>query len=65
MTNTQSVLNFLASMPIGHATADKETLKEIMIITGGQLMACGYLYEIKHKHLGGGVYRVYLKRWES
>jgi hypothetical protein len=65
ISDPQSILNFLAGMPTGHATANKDTLQEIMTTTGGQLMARGHLYEIKQKHLGVGVYRVYLSRWTS
>ena len=58
----QRILNFLASMPkYGNSVVDKKQLKNILTETGGQMMACGELYEIKAKHLGVGTYRISLR----
>lgn len=62
MSETHSILNHLASMPrYGNATATHAQVREIMLQTGGWMMACGSLYDIKSKHLGGGIYRLSLK----
>ena len=29
--------------------------------TDGKIMACGYIWDIKSKHIGVGVYRVFLR----
>jgi len=66
MTESYSILNFLASMPSGHSTvSSRGVLREIMTTTGGQLMARGHLYDIKTNHLGAGVYKIYLKLWSN
>jgi hypothetical protein len=57
-------LNFLASMPRGHTTMDRDDTRELLLETGGTMLACGTLYDIETKHLGAGVYRVSLKRPE-
>lgn len=54
-------LNFLASLPSGNTTVMKDDLRDIMMETGGNMLACGRLYDIKSKHLGAGVYRITLK----
>ena len=59
------LLNFLAGMPYGNCTASsRDVLRDVMLQTGGRLMARGELYDIQSKTLGGGVYRLTLKRWE-
>lgn len=56
------VLNFLAGMPQGNATASsRAAVREIMLTTGGRMLACGYQYDVKSKSLGGGVYRITLE----
>ena len=45
-------------------TVTTKELREILLETDGWIMACGYIYDIKHKNLGAGVKRVYLKRRE-
>lgn len=57
------VLQFLANMPTGHTTLDAKSFREILLETGGQIMARGSLYDIKGKSLGAGVYSVRLVRW--
>lgn len=59
------ILSHLASMPqYGNASATYAQVREIMLQTGGEMMAAGDMYEIKSKALGGGVYRLTLKRKE-
>lgn len=58
-----SLLNHLCNMPEhGNGIATKKELREILLQTGGTVLACGYLYDIVAKNLGAGVYRVSLKR---
>lgn len=57
------VLNFLAAMPkYGNATVETPVLREIMLSTGGWMLACGDTYNIKTESLGGGVSRLTLER---
>ena len=57
-----NVLNHLASMPgLAHTTVERKELKQILLDTDGQLMACGRLWDIESRHLGAGVYRIKLK----
>lgn len=46
---------------IAQATMTRKDLKALLLDTGGWIMACGYLWDIKSKHIGAGVYNVYLK----
>lgn len=63
MSDVKGQLNFLASLPdVGNTVMEKDELKEMLLQTGGTLMARGCLYNIVSKHLGAGVYRVSLKR---
>jgi hypothetical protein len=55
-----SVLNALCSGLT--TTCDKKTLKELLTSTGGWVMAQGYGCDIRTKHLGVGVYKVWLER---
>ena len=55
------VLNFLASMPSGSDVVSKESLHDLLMGTGGTMMARGRLYNIIGKNIGAGVYRVHLK----
>jgi len=54
-------LNFLASMPVGTTTMERKEVKEMMLETGGNMLACGRLYDIVATNVGAGVYRVHLK----
>lgn len=62
MNEARQAANFLASMPIGSTTLTTKDLRALLLQTGGQLMACGYLHDIKSEALGAGVHRVTLKR---
>ncbi len=53
-------LNFLASCPSGHTTMDKNDLHTILMETGGNMLACGRLYDFDCRHIGAGVYKVSL-----
>jgi hypothetical protein len=54
--------NFYTMPTLAKATMDKKDLKELLLATDGCVIACGVLYDIKTKHLGAGVYKVWLSR---
>lgn len=55
-------LNFLCGCPEwGNTTMTTEDFRTILLETGGNVMACGYLWDIVGNHLGAGVYKVTLK----
>jgi len=61
MTQEQSrQLRFLAGMPSGTTTMTHEDLKTVLMETGGNMLACGRLYDIVGKPIGAGVYKVSL-----
>ena len=43
------------------STVERVVLKQILLLTGGQILTCGYLRNIKQKHLGVGVYNISLE----
>lgn len=53
-------LNFLAAYPIGSTTMEHDDLKAVLMETGGNMLACGRLYDIVGKPIGAGVYKVTL-----
>lgn len=53
-------LNFLAGFPSGHTTMTSEDAKEMLVYTGGNMLACGRLYDIVARNIGAGVYRINL-----
>lgn len=57
----QRQLNFLASCPAGHTTMTTQDVHEVMMATGGNMLARGSLYDIVAKPLGAGVFKVSLK----
>lgn len=60
-TEAKQAMRFLCSMPSGNTTLDAPDLKSLMLKSGGQLLACGTLYNIKSDDLGAGVSRVSLE----
>jgi len=61
---TRLPTNFYTMPRHATATVTREQLREILLATGGDIIACGELYDIKNKHLGAGVYKIFLKRRE-
>lgn len=53
-------LNFLAACPAGSTTMEHDDLKTVLMETGGNMLACGRLYDIVGKSIGAGVYKVTL-----
>ncbi len=50
------------SMPdIANQSMNRKDLEELLIDTGGKILTCGRLRELKSKHIGAGIYRVTLK----
>lgn len=43
-------------------TMTRKELKETLLATDGWVMACGYLWDVKSKHLGAGVYSIRLEK---
>jgi len=54
--------HFYTMPEIAHTTMDNKDLKELLLTTGSNIIACGRLYDIKTKPLGAGVYKIWLKR---
>lgn len=54
-------LNYLAGCPdFGHTTMAKEDCKEMLLKTGGNVIACGRLYDFVVKEIGADVCKVSL-----
>lgn len=53
--------NFYSMLALAKATMTRNQLKETLLATDGWVMACGRIWDIRSKHLGAGVYSVYLK----
>ena len=54
--------NFYTCPTMADMTIDSRGLKELLMATGGSILARGVLWDIKTKNMGAGVYRVSLKR---
>lgn len=60
---SERALNNLASFPDAAAPAVPTAVyREMLLSTDGWIMAQGYSYDLIGKSLGGGVYRVTLRR---
>lgn len=55
--------NFYVYPHLANTVMTHEDLKELLLETGGTIIASGRLYDIESKLLGAGIYRVTLKRW--
>lgn len=53
-------LNYLAAVPSGSCTMSREDAKAMLLDTGGNMLACGRLYNFDVKNIGAGVCRVTL-----
>jgi len=57
--------NFYTMPRWSSMTMDRKDLKELLLSTGGYIIACGEMYNIKNEHLGAEVYKVFLKsKWK-
>ena len=62
VTSTRQALDFLASAgPLANTTVRADEADEIMLQTGGNILACGLLYNIICKRLSPSVYRLSLE----
>lgn len=62
-SDTDRQLDFLASAgPLANTVVTADQADEIMLRTGGQIIARGCLYNIKSQRLSPKVYRLSLKR---
>jgi hypothetical protein len=53
-------LNFLAACPSGTTTMDRTDAKTLLLETGGNMLACGRLYDFVVNDIGAGVCKVSL-----
>lgn len=62
---SERLLNFLAGLPSGNCVASSaKVVREIMLRTGGTMMAHGDLFDVRSESLGGDVHRMTLRRHE-
>jgi len=54
--------NFYRIPHLAEVVVPRKVLREILLSTGGEILACGDFWTIKSKHLGVGVYRIFLKK---
>lgn len=53
--------NFYQIPNVASQTMNRKDLKETLLWTGGKILTCGRLRELKSKHLGAGIYLITLK----
>jgi len=53
--------NFYRVPHLAEQTVTTKELKDIMLETGGEIMACGRLWKLKKENLGAGVYKLTAK----
>ena len=56
--------NFWRQPDTQHQRITKKEMKAILL-EGDPVIVKGHLYDIKHKHLGLGVYEIWLERWHA
>lgn len=54
-------LNYLASNPNGYTTMTNEDIQNVLLTSGGNILACGRLYDYVVTPIGVGVSKVTLK----
>lgn len=59
------ILDAFCAMPLFRTTCTTAVLRRLLLDNDGQVLARGRLSDIKSKHLGAGVYRVWLDVEES
>ena len=57
--------DFLWSMVGANITASEKELREFLEKTGGSVTCRGSLLDVKSKHIGAGVYKVWLGKHET
>lgn len=59
----RDALNHLCGMPnAATVTLDRPDFKSLLLHTGGRQLAQGVFRDVCHKHLGAGVFRVWLSK---
>jgi len=53
-------LNFLAGMPCGSTTMSRKDAHALLLETGGNILACGRLYDFVVKDIGADVCKITL-----
>jgi len=53
---------YTTTLPNRSVTMNRKDLKELMFETNGETIIRGRIHDIKSKHLGAGIYRVYVKK---
>jgi len=61
-TDYSHEMQYLVSMPVGTTTMSRPVLKAFLLGTGGWMFVGGYAYDICSKHIGAGVYKVWLEK---
>lgn len=59
--DAKRALNYLAGYPPGHTTLLRKDTTELLIETGGNMLACGSLYNFKVVDIGADVCRISLE----
>lgn len=54
--------NFYTMPHYASTVIDRKDLKELLLSTGGWIIARGEIYDIRNESLGAGIYKVFLKR---
>lgn len=55
--------NFYTTPEHAWTTMNMTDLKELLLNTGGEIIACGKIWNICSRNAGVGAYKVYLKEW--
>jgi len=56
--------NFYTMPRFAYTTMTKRQVQETLLYTEGRVMACGEMWDVVSRHLGAGMYRVSLRKWE-
>ena len=60
--NADNLLGIFFSNPeVAHQTLTRKELQSLLLNTGGKIISCGRLRELKSRHLGAGIYEVSVK----
>lgn len=56
------IIDYLVSVPrFGKTTTDRKTLRSMLLGSDGWIMARGLIWDIRSKHVGAGIYQVWLE----
>ena len=57
--------NFYNMPEIAQTTMTRKDLRELLLDSYGKILSCGRLWDIKSRHIGTGIYKVFLERKNS